>query len=164
MVRKKNVFKHNGAQFVAAAIVSITWVAVGYTLAFSGGNAFVGGLDKLMLAGIGTDALTGTIPEILFVIFQMTFAIITVAIITGSIAERMKFGAFGGFHYRLAGGCILRRLPTGYGAVWLPGSDGALDFAGGTAVHINLQARRRPGSCLYAGQAHGLGPRVDGAA
>ena len=84
MVRKKNVLSTMAHSFVAAAVVSITWVAIGYTLAFGEGNAFIGGLDKIMLSGITTDALTGTIPEILFVIFQMTFAIITVAIITGS--------------------------------------------------------------------------------
>ncbi len=97
MVRKKNVLSTMAHSFVAAAVVSITWVVIGYTLAFGEGNAFIGGLDKIMLSGITTDALTGTIPEILFVIFQMTFAIITVAIITGSIAERMKFSAFVAF-------------------------------------------------------------------
>lgn len=94
MVRKKNVLSTMAHSFVAAAVVSIAWVIIGYTLAFGEGNAFIGGLDKFMLTGITTDALTGTIPEVLFVIFQMTFAIITVAIISGSIAERMKFGAF----------------------------------------------------------------------
>ena len=97
MVRKKNVLSTMAHSFVAAAIVSITWVVIGYSLAFGEGNAFIGSLDKIMLSGITTDALTGTIPEILFVIFQMTFAIITVAIITGSIAERMKFSAFVAF-------------------------------------------------------------------
>ncbi|WP_374572056.1 ammonium transporter [Acinetobacter sp.] len=136
MVRKKNVLSTMAHSFAAAAIVSITWVAVGYTLAFGEGNAFVGGLDKLMLSGITTDALTGTIPEILFVIFQMTFAIITVAIITGSIAERMKFGAFVAF---IAVWSVVVYAPVTHwvwGGGWL-GSDGALDFAGGTVVHIN---------------------------
>ncbi|MEG2357868.1 ammonium transporter [Acinetobacter sp.] len=136
MVRKKNVLSTMAHSFAAAAIVSITWVAVGYTLAFGEGNAFIGGLDKLMLAGITTDALTGTIPEILFVIFQMTFAIITVAIITGSIAERMKFGAFVAF---ITVWSVVVYAPVTHwvwGGGWL-GSDGALDFAGGTVVHIN---------------------------
>lgn len=136
MVRKKNVLSTMAHSFAAVAIVSITWVAVGYTLAFGEGNAFIGGLDKLMLAGITTDALTGTIPEILFVIFQMTFAIITVAIITGSIAERMKFGAFVAF---IAVWSVVVYAPVTHwvwGGGWL-GSDGALDFAGGTVVHIN---------------------------
>ncbi len=69
MVRKKNVLNTMAYSFVAAAVVSIAWVAVGYSLAFGEGNAFIGGLDKVMLAGIGTDALSGSIPEILFVIF-----------------------------------------------------------------------------------------------
>ncbi|MDR6186334.1 Amt family ammonium transporter [Acinetobacter baylyi] len=122
---------------VAAAIVSIVWVVIGYTLAFSTtGNAFVGGLDKIMLSGITTEALSGTIPEILFVIFQMTFAIITVAIISGSVAERMKFGAFVAF---ITIWVIVVYAPITHwvwGGGWL-GSDGALDFAGGTVVHIN---------------------------
>src|SRR5690606_28143111 len=97
MVRKKNVLATMAHSFIAAAVVSIAWVIIGYTLAFGEGNAFVGGRDKFMLAGITTEALSGTIPELLFVIFQMTFAIITVAIISGSIGERMKFGAFVAF-------------------------------------------------------------------
>ena len=76
MVRKKNVLSTMAHSFVAAAIVSITWVAVGYSLAFGEGNAFIGSLDKVMLSGITTDALTGTIPEILFVIFQMTLPLL----------------------------------------------------------------------------------------
>lgn len=137
MVRKKNVLSTMAHSFVAAAIVSIVWVVIGYTLAFSTtGNAFVGGLDKIMLSGITTEALSGTIPEILFVIFQMTFAIITVAIISGSVAERMKFGAFVAF---ITVWVIVVYAPITHwvwGGGWL-GSDGALDFAGGTVVHIN---------------------------
>lgn len=136
MVRKKNVLSTMAHSFVAAAVVSIAWVVIGYTLAFGEGNAFIGGLDKFMLTGITTDALTGTIPEILFVIFQMTFAIITVAIISGSIAERMKFGAFVAF---VAIWVVVVYAPITHwvwGGGWL-GNDGALDFAGGTVVHIN---------------------------
>ena len=136
MVRKKNVLSTMAHSFVAAAVVSIVWVAIGYTLAFGEGNAFIGSLDKFMLSGITTDALSGTIPEILFVIFQMTFAIITVAIISGSIAERMKFGAFVAF---ITLWVIIVYAPITHwvwGGGWL-GSDGALDFAGGTVVHIN---------------------------
>ncbi|MEQ4562344.1 MAG: ammonium transporter [Acinetobacter sp.] len=136
MVRKKNVLSTMAHSFVAAAIVSLVWVVIGYTLAFSPGNAFVGGLDKIMLSGITTTALSGTIPEILFVIFQMTFAIITVAIISGSVAERMKFGAFVAF---ITIWVIVVYAPITHwvwGGGWL-GSDGALDFAGVTVVHIN---------------------------
>ncbi|MDV4311785.1 ammonium transporter [Acinetobacter indicus] len=136
MVRKKNVLSTMAHSFVAAAVVSLVWVIIGYTLAFGEGNAFIGSLDKFMLAGITTDALSGTIPEILFVIFQMTFAIITVAIISGSIAERMKFGAFVAF---IAIWVVVVYAPITHwvwGGGWL-GNDGALDFAGGTVVHIN---------------------------
>jgi Amt family ammonium transporter len=136
MVRKKNVLSTMAHSFVAAGIVSLTWVIVGYSLAFSEGNAFIGSLDKVMLSGITTEVLTGTIPEILFVIFQMTFAIITVAIITGSIAERMKFGAFVAF---ITLWSVIVYAPITHwvwGGGWL-GNDGALDFAGGTVVHIN---------------------------
>jgi ammonium transporter, Amt family len=136
MVRKKNVLSTMAHSFVVACVVSITWTALGYTLAFGEGNAFIGNLDKFMLSGITTDALSGTIPEILFVIFQMTFAIITVAIISGSIAERMKFGAFVAF---IAIWSVVVYAPITHwvwGGGWL-GSDGALDFAGGTVVHIN---------------------------
>jgi Amt family ammonium transporter len=136
MVRKKNVLGTMAHSFVAAAVVSITWVVIGYSLAFGEGNAFIGSLDKIMLSGITTDALTGTIPEILFVIFQMTFAIITVAIITGSIAERMKFSAFVAF---ITIWSVVVYAPITHwvwGGGWLA-NDGALDFAGGTVVHIN---------------------------
>ena len=136
MVRKKNVLATMAHSFIAAAVVSIAWVIIGYTLAFGEGNAFIGGLDKFMLAGITTEALSGTIPEILFVIFQMTIAIITVAIISGSIAERMKFGAFVAF---IALWVVIVYAPITHwvwGGGWL-GNDGALDFAGGTVVHIN---------------------------
>src|SRR5690606_14347962 len=134
--RKKNVLSTMAHSFIAAAVVSLSWVFLGYSLAFSEGNGFMGGLDKFMLAGIRPDTLIGTLPEILFVIFQMTFAIITVAIISGSIAERMKFGAFIAF---IALWSVVVYAPITHwvwGGGWL-GNDGALDFAGGTVVHIN---------------------------
>ncbi|MBF7688315.1 ammonium transporter [Acinetobacter rathckeae] len=136
MVRKKNVLATMAHSLIATAVVSIVWVVIGYTLAFDTGNAFIGGLSKTMLSGITLDALQGTIPEILFVIFQMTFAIITVAIISGSVAERMKFGSFVAF---IAIWVVVVYAPITHwvwGGGWL-GADGALDFAGGTVVHIN---------------------------
>ncbi|MCF9045745.1 ammonium transporter [Acinetobacter nectaris] len=136
MVRKKNVLGIMAHSLIATALVSVVWVAVGYTLAFDAGNAFIGGFSKAMLSGIGLDTLQGTIPEILFVIFQMTFAIITVAIISGSVAERMKFGAFVAFTTLWI---IVVYAPIAHwvwGGGWLA-ADGALDFAGGTVVHIN---------------------------
>ena len=136
MVRKKNVLATMAQSLTAAAIVSIVWVVIGYSLAFGAGNAFIGGLDKVMLSGITTDALSGTIPEILFVIFQMTFAIITVAIISGSVADRMKFSAWVTF---ITIWVVIVYAPIAHwvwGGGWLM-NDGALDFAGGTVVHIN---------------------------
>ena len=96
MVRKKNILPTMMHSFGVAGVVSVLWVALGYSLAFSSGsvNAFIGGFEFVMLHGIGTDALTGSIPTLLFVIFQMTFAIISVAILAGSLAERIKFGSF----------------------------------------------------------------------
>lgn len=137
MVRKKNVLSTMMFSLSAAILVSLIWVTVGYSLAFSGSGAYVGDLAKAMLNGVAFDALTGTIPESLFVIFQMTFAIITVAIISGSIADRMKYSAFMAF---IAVWVILVYAPITH---WVWAADGwlfkagALDFAGGTVVHIN---------------------------
>ncbi|ENW06341.1 MULTISPECIES: ammonium transporter [Acinetobacter] len=137
MVRKKNVLSTMMFSLSAAILVSLIWVIVGYSLAFSGTGAYVGDLSKAMLNGVAFDALSGTIPESLFVIFQMTFAIITVAIISGSIADRMKYSAFMVF---IAVWVILVYAPITH---WVWAADGwlfkagALDFAGGTVVHIN---------------------------
>ncbi len=136
MVRKKNVLSVTMQSFTMAAMVSVLWAIVGYSLSFSEGSAFVGGLSKAMLAGIGTDAVTGVIPETVFVMFQMTFAIITPALITGAFAERMKFSAMLAF---LAAWVLLVYAPVAHW-VWGGGflmGDGVLDYAGGTVVHIN---------------------------
>ena len=137
MVRKKNVLSTMMFSLSAAILVSLIWVIAGYSLAFSGSGAYVGDFAKVMLNGVAYDALSGTIPESLFVIFQMTFAIITVAIISGSIADRMKYSAFMAF---IAIWVILVYAPITH---WVWAADGwlfkagALDFAGGTVVHIN---------------------------
>ena len=137
MVRKKNVLSTMMFSLSAAILVSLIWVIVGYSLAFSGTGAYFGDLSKALLNGVAFDALSGTIPESLFVIFQMTFAIITVAIISGSIADRMKYSAFMVF---IAVWVILVYAPITH---WVWAADGwlfkagALDFAGGTVVHIN---------------------------
>ncbi|MFZ3192817.1 MAG: ammonium transporter, partial [Moraxellaceae bacterium] len=139
MVRRKNVLATMMQSFATVALVSILWVVAGYSLAFSDGNWFVGGLDKMMLNGVSVNGLwVGyTIPESLFMLFQMTFAIITVAIISGSIAERMKFSSFLTF----AGIWVLAVYAPVCHWVWASTgwlfSAGALDFAGGTVVHIN---------------------------
>lgn len=136
MVRRKNVLGTMMHSFATVALVSILWVVAGYSLAFSGGNWFIGDLDKMFLNGVGVDTLSGTIPESLFMLFQMTFAIITVAIISGSVAERMKFSSYLTF----AGIWVLAVYAPVCHWVWGGGwlfNDGALDFAGGTVVHIN---------------------------
>ncbi|AXJ91425.1 ammonia channel protein [Acinetobacter pittii] len=137
MVRKKNVLSTMMFSLSAAILVSLLWVIAGYSIAFSGTGAFFGDLSKSMLNGVAFDALSGTIPESLFVIFQMTFAIITVAILSGSIADRMKYSAFMVF---IAVWVLVVYAPITH---WVWAADGwlfkagALDFAGGTVVHIN---------------------------
>lgn len=137
MVRRKNTLATMMHSVGAAAVVSVVWVVAGFSLAFSEGsmNAFVGGLDYLMLGNIGLDELSGTIPKLLTVIFQLTFAVITMAILAGSVAERMKFGSFMVF---AAVWILLVYAPVCHwvwGGGWLTGD--ALDFAGGTVVHVN---------------------------
>ncbi|EXR11544.1 ammonium transporter family protein [Acinetobacter baumannii 756476] len=137
MVRKKNVLSTMMFSLSAAILVSLLWVIAGYSIAFSGTGAYFGDLSKAMLNGVAFDALSGTIPESLFVIFQMTFAIITVAILSGSIADRMKNSAFMAF---IAIWVLVVYAPITH---WVWAADGwlfkagALDFAGGTVVHIN---------------------------
>ncbi|MEC7120692.1 MAG: ammonium transporter [Pseudomonadota bacterium] len=136
MVRRKNVLGTMMHSFATVALVSVLWVVAGYSLAFADGNWFVGGLDKMMLNGVLVGSVSGTIPESLFMLFQMTFAIITVAIISGSVAERMKFSSYLTF----AGIWVLAVYAPICHWVWGGGwlfNDGALDFAGGTVVHIN---------------------------
>jgi len=136
LVRTKNVLSVLMQCFAITALMTILWVIAGYTISFGDGNAFMGGFGKAFLAGVGPDALSGTIPEILFVMFQLTFAIITPALIIGAFAERMKFSAmllFTGAWMLLIYSPVCHWV---WGGGWL-GSMGALDFAGGTVVHIN---------------------------
>ncbi len=136
LVRAKNILSVLMQCFSITALMTILWVVAGYTIAFGDGNAFMGGFGKAFLRGIGPDALSGTIPEILFVMFQLTFAIITPALIIGAFAERMKFSAmllFTGAWMLLIYSPVCHWV---WGGGWL-GEMGALDFAGGTVVHIN---------------------------
>lgn len=139
MVRSKNVLSVLMQCFAITALMSILWVLYGYSLAFEDGgsaNWFVGGLDKMFLAGVTVDALSGTIPETVFMTFQMTFAIITPALMVGAFAERMKFSAllwFMGLWLTVVYAPICHWV---WGGGWL-GDWGVLDFAGGTVVHIN---------------------------
>src|SRR5688500_11187359 len=93
LVRTRNVLSVLMQCFAITCVASLVWLLLGYSLAFSEGNGFIGGLDKVLLAGVGEDALAGSIPESVFVLFQMTFAIITPALIFGGFAERVRFSA-----------------------------------------------------------------------
>jgi Amt family ammonium transporter len=139
MVRRKNVLSTVMQSFAVTCLMTVLWMVIGYSLAFTDGggmNVFVGGLDKVLLAGMGVDSLSGTIPESVFMTFQMTFAIITPALICGAFADRMKFSAMLAF---LGAWMILVYAPITHW-VWgggFLGDAGILDFAGGTVVHIN---------------------------
>lgn len=139
MVRKKNVLSTVMQSFAITCLMSVLWMFFGYSLAFTDGgsmNAFIGGFDKAFLAGVTMDSLTGTIPEYLFIVFQMTFAVITPALIAGSFSERMKFSSMLVF---MVLWLFIVYVPVAHW-VWgggFLGSDGVLDFAGGTVVHIN---------------------------
>lgn len=138
LVRKKNVVNTLMQCFAATCLATITWYAVSYSLAFSGSGAFIGDLSKVFLKGVDMNSVhpaAGTIPELLFSAFQMTFAIITPALVFGSFVERIKFSAVLLFTVLWQ---ILVYAPVAH-MVWgggYLGSMGALDFAGGTVVHI----------------------------
>uniref|UniRef100_UPI004047FC06 ammonium transporter n=1 Tax=Shewanella baltica TaxID=62322 RepID=UPI004047FC06 len=151
LVRSKNVLSILMQCFSIAALVSVLWFAIGYSLAFDAGNSIIGGLGKALLSGIGRDSLSGDIPEPLFMLFQMTFAIITPALIIGGFAERMKFSAvliFSGAWLLLVYAPITHWV---WGGGWLA-QLGLYDFAGGTVVHITAGV-----AALVAAKV--LGPR-----
>ena len=147
MVRKKNVLATMMQSFAIVALVTVLWMVVGYSLAFGEGNAYVGDFSRFFLAGMvwdapftlgsGDSAIAFTIPEPIFMMFQMTFAIITPALICGAFADRMKFSAMLWF---VGLWSVLIYSPVAHW-VWHPNGFifalGALDFAGGTVVHIN---------------------------
>ena len=135
LVRSKNSVSVLMQCFAIACIVSVAWVIYGYSLAFKGDGPIIGDLSALFLTGIGRDALAGSIPETVFIMFQMTFAIITPALVVGAFAERMKFGAM----------CLFSLL--WFTVVYLPACHmvwgggilselGVIDFAGGLVVHL----------------------------
>ncbi|MGY8895784.1 MAG: ammonium transporter [Gammaproteobacteria bacterium] len=135
LVRSKNILSILMQCFSIAGIVSILWLVAGYSIAFAPGNEYFGSLSKFMLAGVMEGSLSGDIPESLFVLFQMTFAIITPALIVGGFAERMKFSAvllFSSIWLIVVYAPITHWV---WGGGWL-GEMGLLDFAGGTVVHI----------------------------
>ena len=140
MVRKMNVLATVMQSFAITCLVTVIWMIVGYTLAFTDGNSIIGGMSRFFLSGMDINAvngLAGTIPESVFMCFQMTFAIITPALIAGSFADRMKFSAMCLFMTLWS---ILVYSPIAH-IMWQPTGymfkAGILDFAGGTVVHIN---------------------------
>lgn len=155
MVRRKNVLATLAQSVAALAVVSLLWVIAGYSLAFSGDGQWLGNAQRFFLAGMGMETihpLAKTIPESLFMLYQMTFAVITCALVGGAVADRMRFSAFLIF-------CVLWLfLVYAPSAHWVWGGGflgamGVLDFAGGTVVHINAGV-----AGLVA--AYVLGPRI----
>ncbi len=158
MVRKKNILATMAQCLAATALVSVLWVVFGYSLAFTGDGAWIGSTDRLFLSGMemnGVSPLAKTIPEALFMLYQMTFAIITVALVAGSVADRMRFSAFMLF---AALWLLFVYVPIAHW-VWGGGflaTMGVLDFAGGTVVHINAGVAGLV-AALVIGARHGHG-------
>ena len=165
MVRSKNVLSVMMQCFAITGLISILWVIYGYSLAFdttgmekgvTNFHSFVGGLNKAFLSGLTVDSLVSAFPESIFVTFQMTFAIITPALIVGAFAERMKFSAmlvFMGVWFTLVYAPICHMVWSGDGAfLW---DEGVLDFAGGTVVHINAGIAGLV-ACLVLGKRKGF--------
>lgn len=135
LVRSKNVLSVLMQCFAIAGLASVLWLVVGYSLAFGEGNAWIGDFSKVMMSGVGRDAVAGDIPESLFMLFQMTFAIITPALIIGGYAERMKFSAMLLFSALWLLAVYVPITHWVWGGGWL-GEMGLFDFAGGVVVHI----------------------------
>ena len=159
MVRKKNVLSVVAQAFAITCLITVIWTVVGYSLAFTDGgnlNAYIGSLSKAMLAGVGKETLSGTIPETVFFTFQMTFAIITPVLIIGAFVDRMKFSAVLLF---MALWSLIVYAPITHW-VWATGGflfdAGVLDFAGGTVVHINAGIAGLV-CALYLGKRYGYG-------
>lgn len=183
MVRSKNILSVMMQCFAITCLMSILWMVYGYSLAFDttgmeagvlNFSSFVGGLDRAFLSGLTTESLTAAFPESVFIVFQMTFAIITPALIVGAFAERMKFSAmlvFMAVWFTLVYAPIAHMVWSGDGGLmwdW-----GVLDFAGGTVVHINagvaglvacLVLGKRKGFPTTAMAPHNLGLTLVGAA
>src|SRR5690348_3227734 len=141
MVRKKNVLATLAQSFGATALITVLWMVVGYSLAFKTNpdadlNRFIGDFSYLFLGPMKVDSLSGTIPESVFMFFQMTFAIITPALIAGAFADRMKFSAFLWFIglWLIFVYCPIAHMVWGGGVLF---TMGALDYAGGSVVHLN---------------------------
>ena len=135
LVRSKNVLSVLMQCFAIAGLASIIWLIAGYSLAFGEGNAWIGDFSKAMMSGVTRESLSGDIPESLFMLFQMTFAIITPALVVGGFAERMKFSSMLLFSSLWLIAVYIPVTHWVWGGGWL-GQLGLYDFAGGTVVHI----------------------------
>ncbi|MCK9505472.1 MAG: ammonium transporter [Porticoccaceae bacterium] len=135
LVRSKNILSVLMQCFAIACGASLLWMICGYSLVFTDGNGFIGGLSQVMLANVGEDSLSGAIPESVFAMFQMTFAIITPALIIGAFAERARFSTILVFSMAWLLAVYVPIAHWVWGGGWL-GQMGLLDFAGGTVVHI----------------------------
>ena len=158
LVRSKNVLSTTMQSFLCLGLISIIWVLYGYSLAFGPDiGGFIGGLDYIGLKGVGTGIgpYSDTIPDLLFCAFQLMFAIITPALITGAYAERMKFTAFVLFTVLWSTFVYFPVCHWVWGGGWL-GEMGALDFAGGTVIHINSGAAALV-ACIMLGKRKGWG-------
>ncbi len=160
MVRRKNVLATLAQSFGAAALVSVLWMILGYSLAFKANsnptlNQFIGDFSYLFLQPMKVDSLSGTIPESVFMLFQMTFAIITPALIAGAFADRMKFSAFLWFIglWLILVYCPIAHMVWGGGILF---TMGALDYAGGSVVHLNAGTAALV-CCLVLGKRIGYG-------
>ena len=154
MVRSKNVLSVMMQCFAICCLMTVLWALYGYSLAFGEELAFWGGFSNAMLANITVDSLSGTIPETVFMTFQMTFAIITPALIVGAFAERMKFSAilvFMGLWLTFVYAPVCHWV---WGGGWLGSKWAILDFAGGTVVHINAGIAGLV-ACLVLGKRKG---------
>lgn len=152
LLRSKNVLSMLTQVIVTFALVCVLWILYGYSLAFSEGNAFFGGFGNVMMKGIGLDSVTGTFSQMIHVAFQCSFACITVALIVGGIAERVRFSAVLIFTVIWL---TFSYIPMAH-MVWAGGflaADGALDFAGGTVVHINAAIAGLVGAYLLGKRA-----------
>jgi ammonium transporter, Amt family len=156
MVRKKNVLATVMQSFAITCLVTVLWMIIGYSWAFTSGSGVLGGNSRFLLLGMGTDSLNATVPESVFMCFQMTFAIITPALICGAFADRMKFSAMMWFMglWSLFVYSPIAHWVWGPGG-WLAGL-GVLDFAGGTVVHINAGVAGLM-CALVLGKRKGLG-------
>ena len=154
--RYKNMLNTFAMTLVSYCLASVIWMIWGYTLSFGPSKGgFIGGLSHLFLAGIGVDSLSGTIPTFVFVLFQMTFAGITVALVLGSIVDRMKFSSWIIFAVLWLTFVYFPVCHWVWGGGWM-GAMGALDFAGGTVVHINAGVAGLV-LCLVLGKRIGYG-------